>query len=200
MKKAIEVLRLNIASVKDLHSLYDTFSRTSTNLDLSEILRAEIVLAVSALDCFIHDLVRIGSVEVYEGTRDFTNNTFQPDFDTRKFINLLTKNKEEQLGEIDKKIRETHKTKSFQNPDIIAEIVRKIGIENLWVPVSSRMGINNPQELKNTLELIITRRNQIAHEADIGYENNSKREIDKDEVLKNIIFIENICEEIYKLC
>lgn len=199
MKKAIEVLRLNIASVKDLHNLYDTFSKTSTNLDLSEILRAEIVLAVSALDCFIHDLVRIGSVEVYEGTRDFTNNTFQPDFDTRKFINLLTKNKEEQLGEIDKKIRETHKTKSFQNPDIIAEIVRKIGIENVWVPVSNKMELT-PKELKNTLELIITRRNQIAHEADMDYQNSSKREIDKDEVLKNIIFIENICEEIYKLC
>ena len=47
---SIEQFRLNMQSVKNLHSIVDAINISTPALDLSEILRAEIVLSVSALD------------------------------------------------------------------------------------------------------------------------------------------------------
>lgn len=51
--------RANAQRVKDLSGLYTTLGTITTQaLDLSDILRAEIVLIVSAFDYYVHDVVR----------------------------------------------------------------------------------------------------------------------------------------------
>jgi hypothetical protein len=47
--------------VKQLGVIYLAFADKVTEaISLDELLRAELVLAVGALDCYVHDLVRIG--------------------------------------------------------------------------------------------------------------------------------------------
>ena len=96
MNKAIEQFRLNIKSAQILDSIYNSFD-SNVNIDLSEILRAELVLTVSALDCFIHDIVRLGTIEIYNGNKRAHKDILKPRFPIDKLNNLLTKTKYEQL-------------------------------------------------------------------------------------------------------
>lgn len=197
---AIKTFELNIEGVRQIQLIYDYLDNQQVNdLDLSELLRAEIALAVSALDCFIHDVVRLGTVEIYSGNRPFTSKTFQPNFDPRKFVSLLTKSKDEQIQELENAIRLINKESAFQKPEKIANALLSIGVENIWTSVAGKLGISEAKEVEDELDIIINRRNVIVHEGDIDYQTEQKRNIDKDEVKKNIDFINSVCVAIFNI-
>ena len=56
-----------------------------------------------------------------------------------------------------------------------------------------------PDDIKNTLALIVDRRNKIAHEADFDSVNEAKNGIDKIQTNDVVVFIENLCETINSL-
>ncbi|MBR8828492.1 MAG: hypothetical protein DSM107014_11435 [Gomphosphaeria aponina SAG 52.96 = DSM 107014] len=57
-----------------LIALYNSLNAQSTKiLDLSDILRAALVLSVSALDYYIHEVVTRGMLEIYQGNRPEPN-------------------------------------------------------------------------------------------------------------------------------
>ena len=60
--------------VKTLGGLHQAFGELTTPaVDLTDLLRAQIVMIVSALDHYIHEITRVGMLEVYDGTRPQTN-------------------------------------------------------------------------------------------------------------------------------
>ena len=70
MQAAIDQFRRNIQRVRNLGAIYQALSAQTTQaLDLSDLLRSELVMAVSALDHYIHELVRLGMLEAYQGNR-----------------------------------------------------------------------------------------------------------------------------------
>lgn len=70
MQLAIEQFRLSIARVRDLIAIHNSLkSQTTSALDVSDILRAALVLTVSALDYYIHEVVTLGMLEIYRGQR-----------------------------------------------------------------------------------------------------------------------------------
>ena len=74
MLSPIEQFRLNIERVQALGGLYEALSQLTTSaMDLTDFLRAQIVMAVSALDLYIHEITRVGVLEVYTGRRSQTN-------------------------------------------------------------------------------------------------------------------------------
>ncbi len=46
--------------------------RVEVVVDLNDLLRAEMVLIVSALDHFVHELARLGMMEIWRGIRPAT--------------------------------------------------------------------------------------------------------------------------------
>ena len=73
MQEAIDQFVANLGRVRNLGALVDALeSQTTDVLDLSDILRAELVLSVSALDHYVHEIVRIGMLEAYRGARHKT--------------------------------------------------------------------------------------------------------------------------------
>ena len=63
----------NIDRARDLRALVANLAAsTSGALDLTDILRASIVSAVSAFDAFIHEISKTGMIEIYKGTRPST--------------------------------------------------------------------------------------------------------------------------------
>ncbi len=198
--KSIEQFRLNINSVNELHSLVESINQLVNIIDVSEILRAEIVLAISALDCFLHDLLRLGTIETYYGQRRYHHaKTERPKFDENKLIFLLTKDKASQIMELDQTFREIFSTKTFQDPQIIQKNLISINIENIWQEVARITAI--PQsDIEQKLKLIVSRRNSIVHEADIdiiGGGVGQKKAISQISVKGDIEFIEKVCEAIY---
>ncbi|HBW57832.1 MAG TPA: hypothetical protein DEF27_08515 [Oscillatoriales bacterium UBA8482] len=85
MQSAIDQFRISIGRVRDLIALHNSLKAQSTNvLDVSDILRSALVLAVSALDYYVHEVVTLGMLEIYRGQRPeprVTANTTQSAFD-----------------------------------------------------------------------------------------------------------------------
>ncbi|MDJ0511582.1 MAG: hypothetical protein QNJ64_20375 [Crocosphaera sp.] len=70
MQSAIDQFRISIKRVRDLIALHNSINVQSTPvLDLSDILRAALVLTISALDYYIHEVVTLGMLEIYRGQR-----------------------------------------------------------------------------------------------------------------------------------
>ncbi|MGK7955036.1 MAG: HEPN domain-containing protein [Crocosphaera sp.] len=74
MQSAIEQFRVSIKRVRDLIALHNSIKVQSTSaLDLSDILRSALVLTVSALDYYVHEVVTLGMLEIYRGQRSEPN-------------------------------------------------------------------------------------------------------------------------------
>ncbi len=70
MQSALDQFRISIGRVRDLIALHNSVKAQATSaLDLSDILRAALVLTVSALDYYVHEVVRLGMLEIHRGQR-----------------------------------------------------------------------------------------------------------------------------------
>ncbi|MEH2424890.1 MAG: HEPN domain-containing protein [Nostoc sp.] len=70
MQSALDQFRISIQRVRDLIALHTSVKAQATAvLDLSDILRAALVLTVSALDYYIHEVVTLGMLEIHRGQR-----------------------------------------------------------------------------------------------------------------------------------
>lgn len=70
MQSALDQFRISIGRVRDLIALHNSVKAQATSaLDVSDILRASLVLVVSALDYYIHEIVTLGMLEIHCGQR-----------------------------------------------------------------------------------------------------------------------------------
>lgn len=165
MLTALNLFHENIRRSRDLVAIFRAMqAHTTVALDLSDLLRAALVMSVSALDHFIHETVRGGMLEAHRGERAKT-----PAF--LRFRVTLQSVLETPLSPdpdlwLDGQIREQFGYQSFQRPDRIAEAVRHITEVSLWNEVARLLGTDSGA-VRDRLTLIVQRRDKIAHEADI---------------------------------
>ncbi|MGD1717799.1 HEPN domain-containing protein [Dapis sp. BLCC M172] len=154
MQSAIHQSHISINHVRDLIAIHNSVKAQSTSaLDLSDILRAALVLTLSALDYYVHEVVRLGMLEIHQGLR-----TEPPAF-SRFQISLGIareglKNSPDFASYLEDEIRQRHSYKSFQQPDSIADAIRLISDKKLWLEVASIMGIKD-KDIKQKFQIII---------------------------------------------
>lgn len=198
MHSAIQHFRSNIERVRAIGGLYEALSRLTTSaVDTTDILRAQIVLAVSALDHYIHEATRTGMLEVFNGLRPPTNafGRFHVPIEAAMLgiANFGTS------SWFESEIREKHGFLAFQHPDKIADAIRLFSPCELWPRVATGLGVPT-QDLKNRLKLIVERRNKIAHEADLDPSYPGIRwPITPADAESTVKFIEDICEAIHSV-
>lgn len=196
MKIAIDQFRKNIGNIRNLDAICRAIESSTTKaLDLSDILRSELVFAVSAFDHFVHEVARLGMLEINQGSRPPTDSYLRflvPLSDVQIAIGPSANAKW-----LDDRIREHHGWKSFQQPDKVAEAIRLVSEIRLWDEIASRLG-KAPEDIKRQLELIVDRRNKIAHESDMDPSfPGSRWPINRPLVDDAISFIEQIAEAIF---
>lgn len=198
MRNAQIQFKENIKRVKELGSLVVAIQALTTSaIDLSDIWRAQIVLVVSALDQFIHELTRIGMIEIAKGSRQKTDAYSRFDIPISAIESAFSGSLHETwLGET---VREKFSWQSFQDPDKLANAVRFFSSVKLWEAVGEELGISS-KNVKVRLKLIVDRRNKIAHEADLdptclGF----RWQIDAKLATDTIDFIEKVGDAIYKV-
>jgi hypothetical protein len=70
MQSALNQFRISINRVRELIGLHNSIKAQATSiLDVSDLLRSALVLAVSALDYYIHEVVTLGILEIHRGQR-----------------------------------------------------------------------------------------------------------------------------------
>jgi hypothetical protein len=184
----------NIASVDSLLSIHEIVIKNFPLLtdQIDELLRAAIVLSVSALDNYLHDFYRTEIVEGFLGTGNFNVK-----FDKIKISIQLINDMNAAFSDAEKRkflndeIRKMQKTESFQSPKSIQNIFELINIKNIWSKLEKVIGIK-AQTIKDELGLIIERRNKISHESDWDYFNQRKNLINIEEVRNVVQFIKNL--------
>lgn len=196
MKIAINQFRANVSYVRNLGAVHAAIkAQTTPVIDLSDILRAQIVMIVSALDHYIHEAVRLGMLEIYQGKR-VTATAFQR-FNVSLESVSLGLNSPTSSDWLENEIRNRHGWQSFQHPDKIADGIRLISDLKLWEEVAKDLG-KTARDVKDELNLIIDRRNKIAHEADIDPTVPGERwPIDELLVRDAVTFIEQVVETIH---
>ena len=214
MLSPIEQFRENITRVLVLDGVHTALDNTTTAaLDLTDLLRAQIVMIVSALDLYIHEITRVGMLEVYNGNRLQTDAflRFQVTLESAMqgialvMQSILDANeddtdKEEWLDDkwLDSEIRERHSHLSFQRPKNIADAVRLFSSCELWRSVAEQLNLD-AEVVKNQLGAIVKRRDQIVHEADLipDYPGTVTRwPISPADVASTLDFIQDVCEAI----
>jgi len=198
MLSAQTQFRENLKRVRELGGVAAAVqSLTTSAIDVSDLWRAQIVLAVSALDYFIHELARLGMVECSKGIRPKTDAYLRFDIPlsaTESAINGIPH--EIWVGET---VRAKHSWQSFQDPDKLADAIRLISPVKLWESVGNQLGIP-AKDVKTRLKLIVDRRNQIAHEADLDPTSPGSRwPINGVMVTDTVDFIEKVCDAIYEV-
>jgi len=198
MNGVLSQFKKNIGYARELGSIAGAIKGITTPvLDVDDILRAQIVFAVSALDYFVHETVRVGMLEIEAGKRAQTKKyeQFQIPISTAK----LAINGVPCTIWLDKVVKDKHAWISFQDPDKIADAIRLISQKTLWDEVGLEHSMPGADAKKN-LKLIIDRRNKIAHEADMDPTNTGFRwPINMSQAEDTIIFIEKVANAIFKV-
>ena len=179
------------------------------------MLRAQIVYAVSAMDCYIHEIVRIGIIKSFLGKRPQTSKWKSSPVSLENVQSIISieqlglaapQKEAEMVNALNSIFKPILKTLSFQQSDKIKDALSYIWLEEhkmqaIANSINYNLFGNNLNEkvkyLEQKLSLIVTRRNQIAHEADWDSVNACKRIVQKSEVDDIILFIEKFVEAIH---
>lgn len=197
MKDAYEIFRQLIEETQYVDLLYSYVQSKGIPVDVSDLLRWQLVQIVSALDKLVHDLVRIGMLEEFQGVREKT--------DKYKTFPLGLNNYEDIMASpvcaitvVEQKIVLANGHKAFQDPDKIADALSYIWNEpHKWKALSIEMGMDE-NDCKKTLRNIVIRRNQIVHEGDYPYLISSGKQVIIEEDVKDIkSYILKLGEVIY---
>jgi len=189
--------------VKELDSLhiYLTDVQMLPN-DFSDILRAEWIYSVSALDKLIHELLRIGMMETFRGSRTPTPKflSFTISVATLNNIKISTGTSIPPAEYyFEQEIVKKHSYLSFQEPDKINEGLSLIWAHNYkWQHLARETGITPEETLKTRLKTIISRRNQMVHEADINPTTGRRSDITKADADSVVAFIELLAKKIFE--
>lgn len=167
---------------------------TTTAVDATDLLRAQVVMGVSALDHYIHELTLTGMLEIYARTRPPTTAYHKFQVPMGVAVPGITNGSTAWFESI---IREKHGFLAFQQPDKIAEAVRLFSPCELWPAVATAMDMT-VEATKTRLRLVVERRNKIVHEADLDPSYPGVRwPITPTDATGVVDYVERICKHIH---
>jgi len=103
-------------------------------------------------------------LEVYSGKRPTTNAFLR--FPVSADVLVASNSGSSGIALFEEEIRKRHSFLAFQQPDKVADAIRLFSPCRLWEEVGAIIG-STPTDIKTRLQLIVDRRNKIAHEADL---------------------------------
>ncbi len=187
----------NIRQTSDVYKYLKDVVKIET-VSFDDILRSQIVTLVSALDRYFHEKVRKGICDMFLGNKSPTSKfkSFSLASETVLRVwgdNSLTPVQREMM--INEAVALRLKAVSFQHASKIKDALSFIWeAKHKMTLIAKEMDVpganDNDKEkyLTQKLDLLVGRRNQIAHESDMGF--SGKRSITQMEVVDAISFIE----------
>lgn len=179
----------NLQRARDIAALQSALSaQTIPVLDLTDLLRASLVLQVSALDALAHEIVRHGMLEAHAGVRPRT-----PAFDAFGVtLADLQRASAGQAGWLEDAIRRAIGWRTYQQPDKISEAMALVSPVKLWEEVGKKLG-RPAADIRKQLTAIVDRRNKISHEADLDPSFPGTRwPISLSDVTDSAVFLEDV--------
>lgn len=201
MINAIVQFRRNRDRTLELGSIYNLLEAHYPLLvaQREEVLRAQIVLIVSAFDTFIHDCIRTGIINIFSGSRNAGNtlSSYAIPFDQVQSLDKMP-SIQDKINHLDNILREKNSKDSYQSPKSIEYALGLINVDKVWTRLSPFMN-KSAADIRNQLALIVDRRNKIAHESDYNPFNRQNYPITKQDVDDVINYMNLLVIGIYKI-
>lgn len=216
MNSYLKIFDSNIYKARSLSTLYINL-RDGVGIEEEyncNLLKAQLVNVVSAFDMFIHNIVKEGVIEIFNKSRKETPKFQTFAFQAKTILKLLEvmtpgfiPSTSDEMPEIiiEKDLSNKLSYMSFQHPDKVVDALSLIWsephkVQTLAVDMGLPGATDNDKtaNLKQRLETIIQRRNQIAHEGDIDPTTMLPRSISIVDVKDATDFIEDLGHSIYK--
>lgn len=201
MKTAITLFQNNRLRILDLGTIYDVLIAKVPLIETQaeEILRAQVVLMVSAFDTFIHDCVRIGIVRQFTSTGLLSNSlkSYPIPFEDFQAINNI-QTVADRATYLDGVIKKVNAKDSYQSPSSVEYALGLLGVTSMWTKLSPIMKMP-ASDIKAELANIVNRRNKIAHESDMDALGVLLNPISKVETMHVMGFLNDLALNIYKL-
>lgn len=185
-----------VQDTQNVETLYNYFEHSVVPVDISDLLRWQWVQCISAFDKFVHDVVRVGMVEIFLRNRTPTPkyNTFQIDIQT--YGDMINNIIDASLI-FERKIILKHGFLAFQDPSKVADALSYIWNENdKWGKISNLMGMSK-DDCTTYLRNIVIRRNQIVHEGDYTDSLSRRQDIFLQDVIDIRDYILKLGQAIY---
>lgn len=200
MRNALAVFRASMSDARHLSALH---AYLTTNLRVpqsyDDILRSQIVYSVSAFDKLMHDIIRIGMLETFNGSRVATERFLSEAISLELHTQMLTATIPPRDYIFEQEIIRRHSHVSFQDPTKISEGLSLIWREpHKWTAIGRALGISD-RDAKRQMRLFVTRRNAIVHESDINPVTGDKVAIVPDDANNASEFLEAIGQAIVGL-
>lgn len=192
------IKQLNLT--QNSEAVYLQLSQKMPLFDSSDLLRWEWVQCISALDKFIHDIVRVGILEIYQGQRVCTKKYKKFNLSIEDAKQLSTMNITDAIPVLDEIVKKQLGFLSFENPDNIADGLGYIWNQSdKWAVLSEDMEMEK-DDCKKYLHNIVLRRNQIVHESDYIDAFGERQTINLSSVVEMRSFIEKLGDSINRHC
>jgi uncharacterized protein YutE (UPF0331/DUF86 family) len=196
--KIIKQFKENINSVRAKLLIYNNLVDIGRKEDADDILRCQIVFLESALDFYLHEIVKYGILKMLKGEKPKTasyKNTivFMETLESAvKFPENIESIIEDDI------INSKYHSQTFMSCKGIKEIFSKITNTPVFKNVSIKLGMTE-KELADKLEELYKRRNKIVHQSDRDHKTATLNRIDRNEVTKYIDLVEKFIVEAHIL-
>ena len=191
----ISKFNFSIKCIKDKFSLlkYDISDELKLN-----ILRGQVSLLLSAVDFYIHEIIKIELVNIIKKERKETASLKNCMISVKTFLEYITSPTiNNQIFEDEIIYRNSFK--SFLEPDKMAEALSLITEKKVFKELFSKLGLSDTKELKDRIKEIFKRRNSIVHQMDYDYSTETQQTITKEEVEDYIEFYNKFIQELHLL-
>lgn len=171
----------NVNSLNNMGALYDFLKTNAKNIDNSMILRSQFVLIVSAFDTYVHTFLVDTIVEKFF-SKECTICDVNVSLTVMHKINCEVEDylrKQMLMNELN----EIFSKDSFQAPKSIEYAYSILGYKKIWQALGDKLG-KRGQDVKDTLALLVKRRNKIAHESDINKVTGEYEEIEIETIVE----------------
>ena len=162
------------------------------------ILRGQVSLLLSAVDFYIHEIIKIELVNIIKKERKETASLKNCMISVKTFLEYITSPTiNNQIFEDEIIYRNSFK--SFLEPDKMAEALSLITEKKVFKELFSKLGLSDTKELKDRIKEIFKRRNSIVHQMDYDYSTETQQTITKEEVEDYIEFYNKFIQELHLL-
>lgn len=152
----------SVGQVDELLAIYRYIHATSDIPAKDNVLRAALTMLVSAIDTSVHELVVSAIVRKLSDDQL----AFDISKQTISIQCVLVADLAQRIAMIEADLRRQYSKVTFQSSRQIEAAFTSIGVNKIWSRLSTRLG-KSPEEIKLQLDLMVRRRNQIVHEADL---------------------------------
>lgn len=171
-----------------------------------DMCRAALVMAVSALDSYMHWRVyqQISEVRATKSVPGSYSKILVPITELTTLANAMVANRSKirPWAKVKNTIQKKLLTETFQSFDQVSNAMSLAGITEGWKKVSAELGVTSP-EIKKRLNQIVIRRNHIVHEGDIMRKSKPRKvELNKitlDQTISDIDWLNELINAINKV-